>query len=285
MHKKENHKLLDQAIPQRLQTIRSAPKQLFYSGDFLALLEQPLLAIVGSRKMSTYGRQVTEKLAGEAAARGIVIISGLAIGVDACAHRAALEAKGHTIAVLPTSLDNIQPQMNVKLARQIIEQGGALVSEYEDGSPVHRTNFVARNRLVSGLADAVLITEATEQSGTMHTAAYARQQGRPLLAVPGAITSPLSAGPNTLLKAGAIPVTSIDDILASLGLDREKQQLQIIAATEEEKAIIELLQSGVTDGHQLQKQSNMPADMFNQTLTMLELAGTIKSLGNNQWTI
>jgi DNA processing protein len=281
----KNHKLVSQNIPPKLQAIQSPPKQLFYSGPLEELLAKPLLAVVGSRKMSSYGRAVTEQLISEVARRGVVIISGLALGVDACAHKAALEAGGLTLAVLPTSLDNIQPQTNARLAKQIVEQGGALVTEYDDGTPIHRTYFVARNRLVSGLADAVLITEATEQSGTMHTAAYARQQRKPLLVVPGPINNPMSKGPNSLLKIGATPVTQAADILKVLGIAAKKEQVELIAASEEERLILELLQNGVADGHTLQQQSKLPAGLFNQTLTMLELAGAIKSLGNSQWSI
>ncbi len=282
----ENHKLEGQEIPEKLRTIKSPPKQLFYKGEFKKLLGKPMLAVVGSRKMSPYGRAVTEKLVQEVASKGVVIVSGLALGVDACAHKAALEANGLTLAILPTSTDNIQPQTNARLAQQIIDGGGAFLSEYPEGSAVNRTNFVARNRLVSGISDAVLITEAGEGSGTMHTAAYARQQGRPLLVVPGPINSPTSKGSNSLLKIGATPVTDAQDILSVLGIvERSSEQLELIARTEEEKAILELVHAGVTDGHDLQKQSKLSADTFNQTLTMLELSGTIKSLGNNQWSL
>ncbi len=282
----KNHKLIDNEIPEKLRVIPSPPKQLFYIGQLDDLLDKPMLAVVGSRKISAYGQAVTNKLVREVAAKGVVIISGLALGVDACAHKATLDANGVTIAILPTSLDNIQPQTNAHLAKQIVEQRGVLMSEYPGGSAVHRTYFVSRNRLVSGLSDAVLITEAAEQSGTMHTAAYARQQGKPLLAVPGPINNPLSQGPNSLLKAGATPVTEAQDILNVLGIKAtEAKQLELIVATDEERIVISLIKSGLTDGHELQKQSKLTPGSFNQTLTMLELSGHIKSQGNNQWSI
>lgn len=282
----DKHKLIGKQIPKKLQTIPSPPKQLFYVGSFNKLVSKPMLAVVGSRKMSPYGRAATEKLAQEVASKGVVILSGLALGVDACAHQATLDVGGLTIAVLPTSLDNIQPKTNERLAHSIVKGGGALVTEYQDKSDINRAYFVARNRLVTGLADAVLITEAAEKSGTMHTARYARQQGKPLLVVPGPINSSLSRGPNSLLKIGAAPVTEAADILKVLGITESKvQQLELIAATEEERAILELLRSGVTDGHDLRKDSGLAPDIFNQALTILELSGHIKSLGNNQWSI
>lgn len=163
--------------------------------DINELLKRPCVTIVGSRKISAYGKTVTSRLAGELASAGIVIISGLALGVDSLAHLAALEAGGLTIAVLPTGLDAVDKTSRRGLAERILQQGGALVSEYAEGSPVHLGNFVARNRLVAGFGDAVLITEAAERSGTLHTANFALEQGKPVLAVPGNITSPTAPPP------------------------------------------------------------------------------------------
>lgn len=282
-----NHKLSGKQIPKRLREIKSPPKELFVAGkDLSALLEKPVLAVVGSRKVSPYGREVTEKIVSEVAGKGVVIVSGLAIGVDTCAHKAALDVNGATIAVLPTSLAHIEPQTNQRLAEKIVESSGALITEYGEDSDIHRANFVMRNRLVSGLADAVLIPEAAEKSGTMHTASYSRQQHKPLLVVPGPINSPLSRGPNKLLKSGASAVTEANDVFAALGIiPKFKQQTALIAATEEEKLILSVLEQGIADGHILQQKSHLPPDIFSQTLTMLELSGVIKSLGNNRWSL
>lgn len=277
--------LKDPTFPEVLRDIPDPPKQLFVLGDLTPLLAKPKLAVVGSRKVSPYGRGVTSSLAGAAARYGIVIISGLAIGADAVAHQAALDAGGQTIAVLPTSLDRIYPASHHHLAKQILEKGGALVSEYSDGSEVYKLNFLARNRLVSGLSDGVLITEAAERSGTLATANFALEQGRVVMAVPGNISNPLSVGTNNLIKTGATPVTQLEDIFAALDLTLKDVQSEVLAHNETEQAILELMKAGMTDGAALQVKSKLDPAVFNQTLTMLEITNRIKPLGNNHWRI
>jgi DNA processing protein len=215
---------------------------------------------------------------------GIVIISGLALGVDSLAHKSALEAGGLTIAVLPSGLDNIYPASHYGLARQILQQGGALVSEYPSGQTAQKHHFIARNRIASGLGDALLITEAAEKSGTLHTANFALEQGRPVLAVPGNITSPTSAGTNNLIKTGATPVTTVDDIFHALGLEAPGGAKKAPAsANPDEQVLLDLLFSGISDGSELLERSSMELRLFNQTLTMLEIRGRIRALGNNHW--
>jgi len=279
--------LTGEQIPKRLRDIKSPPKQLCYLGDLPAILSRPILAVVGTRKITPYGEAVINKLIAPIASRGVVIVSGLALGTDAQAHKTALESGGTALAILPTSLDNILPRTNLRLARDIIETGGALMSEYQNKAKVNRANFVARNRLVSGIADAVLIIEASagSHSGTMHTAAYAKEQSKIILAVPGPITSQASSGPNLLIKQGAVTVTEPEDILSVLGIDNHQEELFAVEGNEEEQIILGLLQNGVSTGHELQKQSKLEAAEFQQAITMLELSGRIKSLGNNQWTI
>jgi DNA processing protein len=285
----KKHKLTGRTIPGPLQTIPSPPKDLFVisgSDNTLAeLLAHPRVAIVGARKVTSYGKTITEQLARELAQQGVVIISGLALGVDGIAHQACLEAKGQTIAVLPTGLDNISPRAHVQLARDILQQGGVLLSEYPEKTSPLLVNFIARNRLVAGLADAVLITEAAEKSGTLHTANFALEQGKSVFAVPGNITSPMSKGCNKLIKAGAAPVTEVEDILAALHINTSEQTKLITADTKEEHIILGLLQEGVSDGHELLTRSELSPQVFNQTLTMLEISGTIKPLGNNLWAV
>ena len=279
------HKLNATRVPERLQQIDSAPKQLYVCGaDLEGLLAKPAVTIVGSRKPSAYGHEVTAKLASKLASNGVVIVSGLALGVDSIAHKACLEAGGQTIAVLPCGPEKVYPSTHRQLAKHIIEQGGCLLTEYEEGTPPLRQNFIARNRLVSGLGDVVIVTEAAEKSGTLHTANFALAQGKTVMAVPGPITSPLSKGTNNLIKTGALPLTSIDDVLFALGITNETPQ-RIIAKTAEEQTILELLQSGIRDGHQLLSDSDLPPQIFNQTLTMLEINGQVKALGNNHWTL
>jgi DNA processing protein len=277
----------DSAYPNSLGELAQPPKQLFIQSDnWEDLMSRPRVAIIGSRKVSAYGRQVTAKLARELAAQGIVIVSGLALGVDGLAHQAALDAGGLTIAVLPTGLDKIYPASHQNLARKIVEQGGALVTEYEDDADIYKTNFVARNRIVAGLSAAVLITEAALKSGSLHTARFALEQGIDVLAVPGNITSLTSEGTNNLIKSGATPVTSYEDVLHALGLQPQKlNEKRLASANPHEQTLLELLQKGTSDGSSLLAASQMEVGLFNQTLTMLEITGKIRSLGANQWTL
>jgi len=274
-------------VPEKLRNIPQPPNQLFVLGDDVnELLERPCITIIGSRKVSAYGRAVTTSLAGELAKAGMVIISGLALGVDSLAHKAALDAGGLTIAVLPTKVDKVYPSTNQWLADQIIQKGGALVSEVDSGIPSMKHLFIARNRIASGLGDALLITEAAEKSGTLHTANFALEQGRPVLAVPGNITSPTSAGTNNLIKTGATPVTSVQDVFYAMGLEITGQQRKAPHSHDpNEQILLDLLFSGVDDGVELLHQSELELRLFNQTLTMLEIRGHIRPLGNNKWAL
>ena len=274
---------------QRLASIANPPKSLCFMGT-LPDSGAPVVAIVGSRKPSAYGREVTEQLAGDLATAGCIIVSGLALGIDGIAQKAALEAGGTVIGVIPNELPDISPQTNYKLAMNIIKNGGAILSEWKkgDGKVVNRWSFLERNRLVSGLADAVIITEAAERSGTLNTAAHALSQGRDVFAVPGNITSPLSAGCNALLKQGAYPATEAKDILQIIAPEQLKKpdQNQLpLGSSPEETIIINLIASGVRSGDQLQQQSGLSASNFSTALTMLEINGVIKPLGANNWTL
>lgn len=271
-------------IPSILAAIPAPPKELYVMGELGLLMQMPRVAIVGSRKVSPYGRHVTQRLAESLARAGVVIVSGLALGVDAIAHKACLEAGGKTIAVLPTSLDSIYPSSHRHLAEAIVRQGGALVSEYAPGMPGLKKNFIERNRLVSGISDAVLITEAAIKSGTLHTANYALDQGKTVMAVPGNVTSPTSEGTNNLLKSGAIMVTEAADVLAALNLALIGSQRQLpIGSNREEQVLIDLLADGMTDSSELLQTSKLDASTFNQTLTMLEITGKIRATGAGHW--
>ena len=274
---------------QRLASIANPPKSLCFMGN-LPNSGAPVVAIVGSRKPSAYGREVTEQLAGNLATAGCIIVSGLALGIDGIAQKAALEAGGIVIGVIPNELPDISPQTNYKLAMNIIKNGGAILSEWKkgDGKIVNRWSFLERNRLVSGLADAVIITEAAKRSGTLNTAAHALSQGRDVFAVPGNITSPLSAGCNALLKQGAYTVTEAKDILHIIApeqLKKTNQNQLPLGSSPEETIIINLIASGVRSGDQLQQQSGLSASNFSTALTMLEINGVIKPLGANNWTL
>ncbi|HJP95950.1 MAG TPA: DNA-processing protein DprA [Candidatus Saccharimonadales bacterium] len=271
------------AFPQELLQIDQPPSQLFIrSNNWADIMQRPRVAIVGSRKVTTYGREVTRQLASDLARAGVVVVSGLAIGVDSIAHRAALEAGGLTLAVLPGGLNQIYPSSHTQLAEHMLAQGGALVSEYAPDIHPQKWFFVERNRLVSGLSHALLVTEAAEKSGTLHTANFALDQGREVLAVPGNITGPLSRGTNNLIKTGATPVTRVQDILNILGI-AGSQTVKPHSSNPHEQQIIDLIYEGEREGAQLLQQSGLSVSQFNQVLTMLEIQGVVQALGANQW--
>ncbi len=272
-----------------LQTIPNPPKNLYATGvDIDEIMQRPRVAIVGSRKVTPYGDNITTKLASDLAKHGIVIVSGLALGIDALAHKAALKADGLTAAVLPNSLENIYPSSHTQLAKDITKQG-LLITEYESNQGIksYKGNFIARNRLVAGLSDAVLVTEAAKNSGTLHTAQFAVKQGKKLFATPGNITSPMSAGTNSLIQQGATLVTCAQDILTAL--DMPATILQPTIATSDnpnEQKIIDLLRhKGTLNGAELQILSALSTSLFNQSITMLEIKGLIKATGPNIWTL
>lgn len=275
-------------FPEVLRHIPGPPEQLFTLGAPLSdLLKRPRVAIVGTRRITPYGRQVTTEFATKLAEQGVVIISGLAYGVDTVAHRSALDAGGQAIAVLPSPLDNIVPVANRQLARSIVDKGGALVSEYASGREPFKQNFIVRNRLVSGLADAILITESPEKSGALYTANFAVDQGRDVLVVPGNVTSSASAGTNNLLKQGqAAPATSYKDVLLALGLTEHSAEVRGIKGDNpQEQTLLDLMLTGVSDSLQLLTQSHLAVTEFNRTLTMLEITGKVRPLGANHWAI
>lgn len=266
--------------------IPKPPKKLYYIGE-LPPSRTPTVAIVGTRKPTAYGIEVTNRLAYDLASKGVIIISGLALGVDATAHKTALDAHGTTLAVLPCGLNQIVPRTNRNLALSILEKGGGLISEYAPASEAsYKSNMLERNRIVSGLSDAILITEASARSGTLNTASHALAQGKEVFVVPGNITSPLSAGCNALLKQGATPVTEARDILGVIAPQLLTAQGSLALGNNElESQIIKLLNQGMRDGEQLQRDVNVSTAEFNAALTMMEINGIIRSLGANQWTL
>jgi DNA processing protein len=275
-------------LNERLAKLYKPPKQLFCEShcDLEELIKKPCVAIVGSRKMTTYGRIVTETIAGELSRRGICIISGLAYGVDITAHKAALRAGGHTIAVLPSPLDSVYPRGHAQIAKDIVARGGALLSEYPNGSQMGKHTFIERNRIIASLADLVLLPESAEKSGSLHTASFALECGILIGAVPGPITSQLSMGSNKLLQHGAHVILTARDVLDLLGIDNdESAQTKLFADTEEQLRLLGLLSEGVQDAEELQRRSKLTASNFQQALTMLEIDGKISAMGMNKWRI
>ena len=267
--------------------IDNPPECLWYIGNLPK--RRPTVAIVGSRKPTDYGKSVNISLTTDLARRGVIIVSGLAIGHDSIAHQACLDAGGTTVAVIGNGLDSIYPKRNERLAERIIERGGAIISEYKPDTPVYPSHFLERNRLISALADVVIIIEAGERSGTLNTAAHALAQGKEIMAVPGNITLPLSRGCNRLIAQGATPILSPDDVLDVLGLTKDNRGSevanQINFDSPDAQLLYDLLHNGINDGDQLILESGLaPAD-FSMAITMLELNGYIKATGNNKYTI
>lgn len=277
----------DKLFPTELTNIPDPPKEIFIeSKNWQDLLDSPKLAVIGSRKASSYGQIVTEKLVRGVVARGVVIVSGLALGIDSLAHNAALGAGGKTIAVLPSGLDEIYPKGHYGLAKQIVKARGALLTEYSPKTVPFKYNFIARNRLISGISQAVLITEAAINSGSLHTANFALEQGKDVLVVPGPITSATSAGCNNLIKNGATPITSADDILEVLNINGNSHvKNQIFAANSAEYQILHSLSNGDLSNDDLHYQSKLDTAVFQQTISYLEITGRIKAVGGNIWTI
>ena len=215
-------------LPPLLRAIFDPPKRLYLRGGAGDdVLERGAVAIVGARACSPYGAQVARRLGRELARAGLVVVSGLARGIDGEAHRGALEAGGMTVAVLGCGIDRDYPAAHAELARRIRERG-LVVSEYEQGVEPAPWRFPARNRIIAGLCGATLVVEARERSGALITADFALEEGRDVLAVPGEITSPLSAGTNALLKLGAAPCTSADDVLELFGLTPDEQSPAVV---------------------------------------------------------
>ena len=271
----------DKNYPENLKDLDNAPTVLYIRGKLKAE-DTNAVAVVGSRKMTSYGREVTEKFSSELANFGITIVSGLARGIDTAAHKGALSVGGRTIAVLGCGLDSVYPPENTQLAREIIEKESAVVSEYPLGHPALPINFASRNRIVSGLSKAVLVVEGAEKSGTLLTASSAADQGRTVFAVPGQITSPLSAAPLFLLKNGAKIATEPSDILEELDIqvkvDREKIE-KVMPSTKEETELLEILTNEPLHLDEVARISSLDTPSVSARLTIMELKGLVKNMG------
>jgi DNA processing protein len=206
----------DGSYPYLLREIADPPITLYVKGAWQACFDAPCVGVIGSRKCSTYGENASEMLARDLAENGICIVSGLARGIDTAAHRGALRGKGKTIAVLGTGIDNVYPKENKKLVEEILESGGAIVSQFPLETPPLKDNFPYRNRIISGLSYGVLLVEASERSGSLITARLAMEQNREVMAVPGNITSRNSFGTNYLIKSGAKLVQQWQDVVSEL---------------------------------------------------------------------
>lgn len=276
----------DKNYPKLLKEICDPPGLLYLKGEILPQ-DELALAVVGSRKFTPYGQRATEYLVEPLAQRKITIVSGLALGIDALAHHAALEAGGRTIAVLGCGLDQIYPVSNIRLADKILQGNGAIISEFPLGTPALRFNFPIRNRIIAGLSLGTLVIECAGGSGSLLTAASALDYNREVFAVPGAIFSETAFGTNRLIKMGAKMVTSYEDILDELALEERKefQKVQeIVPDSHEEEILLELLREPRLVDAMVEK-SKLPASVVNATLIQLEMKGKISNLGGTRYEI
>ena len=268
--------------PSLLKKIYDPPSVLYVRGQ-LKKQDELAVAVVGSRKMTRYGQEVAENLVQNLVAHGVTIVSGLAFGVDIASHQAALDAGGRVIAVLASGVNVITPTSNTFLAERILKEGrGAIISEHPLGTTPLKHFFPVRNRIISGLALGTLVVEATEKSGTAHTARAALEQGREVFAVPGSIFSPLSTGTHRLIKDGAKLVNSVEDILEELNLDARGLNLEareVVPETKEEEKILEILGNDEIHVDEIIQKSGLPTSVVTSTLTMMEMKGKVKNLG------
>ncbi|MBI4187774.1 MAG: DNA-protecting protein DprA [Chloroflexi bacterium] len=270
----------DPDYPSRLKEIYDYPPLLYIRGSLLPEDEWSL-AVVGTRRATVYGRQVTEELVTDLARNKITIASGLAKGIDSVAHHSALEAGGRTIAVFACGLDSVYPPENAELARRIMQQG-ALISEYPLGTRPRAENFPRRNRILSGLSLGVLVTEAGETSGAMITARMALEQNREVFAIPGSILSPASNGTNHLIQDGAKLVRDYTDILEELNLTAVAHQIEmkeIIPASDTESLLLKKLGAEPTHIDEVCRSSGLAIATVSSTLAMMELKGLVKQVG------
>jgi DNA processing protein len=262
------------SFPQLLGAIHDPPPGLFLRGGAeSALLARPAVAIVGARACSAYGRQIARSLGRDLGAAGLVVVSGLARGVDAEAHRGALEAAATTVAVLGCGIDRDYPAAHRELARQVADTG-LIVSEYAPGVEPAPWRFPARNRIVAGLCAATIVVEARERSGALITADFALEEGREVFAVPGEITSSLSAGTNALLRLGATPLTSAQDVLESYGLSPAAAVAPELSETA--ARVLACVRERAAGADALARATELGAGEVAVALTELELAGAVR---------
>jgi DNA processing protein len=294
MEKLERYKVTvltykDEAYPFRLKEIYEPPPVIYIRGS-LTPEDDWSLAVVGTRRPTFYGREVAEQIVGDLARNRITIVSGLARGIDATAHRAVLDSGGRSIAVFGCGLDIVYPREHVKLARQIMENG-ALISEFPLGTTPRRENFPLRNRIMSGLSLGVLVVEAGEVSGALITAGHALEQNREVFAVPGSVLSAVSRGTNRLIQEGAKLVSGANDILEELNLTMAVQQIEVkelVPATETESTILQILRNlspEPTHIDEVGHQSRLPIATVSSALSMMELKGMIKQVGGMNYII
>lgn len=278
--------VFDENYPKLLKQIYDPPVVLYLRGDILPRDEKSI-GVVGSRKMTSYGKIVTEKFTSELVGVGLTIVSGLAKGVDTTAHLQALKDGGRTLAVLGGGLHNIFPPENISLAEKIANGAGAVISEFPPDYPALPGNFPSRNRIIAGLSKAVLVTEAASDSGSLITAKLAVEAGREVFAVPGPITSSLSKGPIDLIRMGAKAVFEPKEILDEMGINRiQNSELRIQnerKLSEEEKKVLGVLENETRHLDEIGRKLNYPSSKVSALLLKMEILGLVQNLGSGHY--
>ena len=263
--------------PERLRNIPSPPRQLYYAGD-ISLLHRKCVGVVGARKHTIYGKNVALMIGRRLAESGIPVVSGLALGIDAYSHEGALEAEGRVIGVLGSGIDRMGPERNIRLMMRGLEAGGVVVSEYPPDMEANKATFPKRNRIISGLSDAVVIVEAGLNSGSLITAKLAADQGRTVYAVPGNINSQSSIGSNLLIRDGAVPLVVIEDLLRDIGAasagrekaaaDMQGDELRVYRAAAERNG---------ASCEEIIDSTGLAPSLVNSLLTVMEIKGLVES--------
>jgi DNA processing protein len=282
----------DESYPANLKAIYDPPQVLYMKGDLLPT-DSLAVSVVGTRTASSYGKMVAEQISNHLASRGITVVSGMAYGIDAAAHKGVLDAGGRTIAVMGNGLDIVYPARNVRLLEKIISSGAA-ISEFSMGTPPLKNNFPRRNRVISGLSLGTLVVEAPKRSGALITAYHALDQGREVLAVPGQISSEMSGGTHDLIKQGAKLVESVEDVLDELPsyalqpfteedfeIEEERMELQL---SKEEKTVWKTIGSSQIHIDDISRQATLPPYKVSAALVMLELKGLVQQSAGKMFT-
>lgn len=270
----------DENYPRRLKEIDQPPPVLYTLGD-ITLQDEWAVAIVGTRRMTGYGRQVTEELSELLAHHGVTVVSGLARGVDASAHQAALKQGGRTIAVLGSGVDRIYPPEHRKLAEEITKNG-AVISDYPPGTPPESNNFPPRNRIISGLSRVVVVIEAGETSGALITSTFAAEQGRDVFSLPGSIYANQSKGTNRLIQQGARPLLDVKDVLDALNIEQVQEYRQArldLPSDPTEQQLLDVLGYEPVHIDDLGNNTGLGMDTLTAALTMMELKGMVRQVG------
>lgn len=279
--------MYDKAYPSLLRESPDCPAILYVRGN-VEILSRPSIAVVGSRKYTSYGKKISQELSKACSGAGLSIISGLALGIDAFAHRAALDLGNITVGVLGCGLDKVYPSSNLSLAHDIIDNNGAIISEFAPGTVAMKQNFPLRNRIIAGLSLGTLVIEAAEQSGALITALCALEYNREVYAVPGNIDSEMSVGTNMLIQKGAKLILNADDILEDLNFvskSKEKISREILPDTKEEEMILEILKRGDKLVDDLSSETGLDIVTINTSLTLMEMKGFVENIGGGRYKI